>query len=91
MIQVTSARVVQLVFIKDQQGMIKVEGTYELITQKGQVLAKQAFNGYSDIKIPFADDFAKDVIDAAETTVEMQMGIQSAINTIKRSAEGGDE
>jgi len=39
---------------KDNEGQQKIEGRYNLISVNDTVLAKQGFNGYSDIKVNFS-------------------------------------
>lgn len=39
---------------KDNEGKQKIEGNYEILSSNDTVMAKDTFNGYSDIKITFS-------------------------------------
>ena len=41
---------------KDTEGNRKVEGYYKIISSNDTILAKQSFNGYSDIKVNFSPE-----------------------------------
>lgn len=79
MIQVTRAKITQLVFAQKDDGSIDVQGTYQLFTDKGDVIAKTSFNGYETMKIEFGQNFCQDVIDNAELTIEGKLGISKEV------------
>ena len=51
MIGIQGIRVVDVDISKESNGQEKVTGHYELVSTNDRVLAKQGFNGYSDIKV----------------------------------------
>ena len=73
--------------IEPQNGSWKVTGSYGLKSDKGKIIAKQSFNGYSDIKHEWSkdtlsslDEFITNLIDDIET----ESGIKEAINELKK-------
>ena len=77
MIQVTRAKIKQVTLTQKDDGSIDIQGTYQLFTDKGDVIAKTSFNGYETMKIEFSQNFCQNVIDNAELTIEAKLGIQT--------------
>ena len=76
MISVTRAKITQLIFTQKEDGSSDVQGTYQLYTDKGDVIAKSSFNGYEPLKIDFGSNFIQDVLDNSELIIETKLGIQ---------------
>lgn len=75
MIEITMAKINYVKFERTPDGEVKVEGQYSLMSSKGDVMAKQCFNGYADVKLAFNGSFAKNVIDSVEEAIDFQLGI----------------
>ena len=58
-IAIKTARVGNISIEVDKDGNEKVSGDYSLISSGDKVLAKQSFNGYSDIKLELSSDTRK--------------------------------
>jgi hypothetical protein len=82
-IQITKVRVTSAQVQIDDEGKLLIVGKYDLITDKGTVLAKQSFNDYGGTKFEFDKSTGKDFIDAVESTIEIETGIQEALKTLK--------
>ena len=54
---------------KDEQGVNKVTGDYRLMSNTDVVLAKQGFNGYSEIQIQFSLDTIKSLNDFSASPI----------------------
>ena len=88
MIQVTRARLNYVKFEVKSDGKVDISGSYNLITSKGDVIAKQEFNTYDTVKISFDGSIGKDVAEAIESNIEMQLGVQEAVK--QAAAQIGD-
>ena len=80
-IQINKVKVDTVVINRDG----KIEGAYSLISEKGDVVAKQSFNGYSDMKFEFDKSLSRNLIEEIETEIELSLGIQDIVKTL----EGG--
>jgi hypothetical protein len=84
-IEITKVKVTQAIANKEADGNVKITGKYELISTKGDVIAKQTFNGYDDMKIEFEKAIGKDFLEGVESTIELEMGIQETLKKIKEN------
>lgn len=82
MIKVIGAKITELKLSKNAEGDVKISGNYVLISERGDVIARQEFNGYNTIQFSFNPSFMKDVVDAVEDAIEQQTGIQSGIQSM---------
>jgi hypothetical protein len=82
MITVTKVKV-DWVKIERGEDKVTVTGGYSLITSEGTVLAKQSFNGYNDMKFDFDKSISRNLLDEIESTIEIEIGVQEAVKTIK--------
>jgi hypothetical protein len=73
MIGIKGARLESLTIKRDAEtGFLKLTGDYSLVSTKDTVLAKQSFNGYSEIKLePGAD--ARGALDKAVQAVSGEL------------------
>lgn len=63
----------------DEQGMKKVSGSYQLLSNTGTVLAKNDFNGYGDIKLGIQGDLAgkvDDVVNGIKAELNKVLGLE---------------
>jgi hypothetical protein len=78
MISIKGVKVVKVEITVDDNGNEKVEGTYHLMSNSDKVLAKQSFNGYSDIKVDWSAEariaIAK-VMGEVKKDVQMTLGL----------------
>jgi len=77
-IQITKVRVDTITVSREG----KIEGTYALISEKGDVVAKQNFNGYNDIKFEFDKALSRNLIEEIETEIELTIGIQEVLKEV---------
>lgn len=85
-IEITSVKLTSIdIDIKD--GKAKIEGKYDLISSKGKVIAKQSFNTYDSMKINFDNRLSKDIVSDIESAIELEVGIQEAVKSIKGGGE----
>lgn len=63
----------------DDQGIMKLEGSYELMSNTGMVLAKNNFNGYSEIKVGLNPVLAANlntVVDGVKEALNKTLGLE---------------
>ena len=77
-IQITKVRVDTITVSREG----KIEGTYALISEKGDVVAKQNFNGYNDIQFEFDKALSRNLIEEIETEIELTIGIQEVLKEV---------
>lgn len=72
--------------LERQEDGFKVTGSYNLMSDKRKVIAKQGFNGYGDLKIDISKD-TKLALDEfvynLQCDIEMETGINEAIKELK--------
>ena len=90
MIKITRAKLRYVTFNINEDGVINVEGKYNLLNEKGDIVAVQQFNCYQGMAIIFDQTLSKDVIENVETAIELQIGIQNAIEDLKKGGEQGE-
>ncbi len=59
---------------RDENGLPKLTGNYELVSATGVTIAKQSFNGYNDIKLTNSSETQKVLTD-------FMMAVQTDLNT----------
>ena len=67
-------------------GNWKITGKYDLMGDKGKVVASQGFNGYDDLKVSLnrdAKDSLEDFTDELKNIIEYQTGIAEAVKELK--------
>lgn len=77
-IQITKVRVDSVTITRD-----KIEGIYSLISERGDVVAKQNFNGYDCVKFEFDKALSRNLIEEVETEIELTIGIQQIVKEAK--------
>ena len=82
-ISISRVRVTQIVVVKDSEGQVKISGNYELISEKGDIVAKQSFNGYNDMSFDFDKSIAKNFMEEVESTIEIDIGIINALKNLE--------
>ena len=80
-ITIARIRVSSINITKDSDGKEKVTGYYELISNTDKVLAKQSFNGYSDIEVALSRE-------TVSALVELQEGLKTDIQVVLGLKEG---
>ena len=58
-IAIRGIRIKNLSMVREDNGADKITGDYELISTADKVLAKQGFNGYSEINVSFSAETLK--------------------------------
>jgi hypothetical protein len=58
-ISIRGVRIKNLTMNRDDNGKENITGDYELISSNDKVLAKNGFNGYSELVVPFSSDTLK--------------------------------
>jgi len=81
-IKITKVKIVTVTI----NGEGKIEGVYSLISEKGSIVAKQGFNGYSDMKFEFDKSIARNLIEEIETEIELTIGIQEIVKEVVKDA-----
>ena len=79
MLTIKGISIHNLTITRDTDGKEKIEGTYHLIANNDRVLAKQAFNGYNDIKLEQSAETSAalvNVMAAVKNDLELQLGIK---------------
>ena len=78
-ITISGIRITNITICKDSDGKEQVTGDYALISSEDKVLAKQGFNGYSEIKIAYSketmralNDFQKGLKDDVQTVLGLK-------------------
>jgi len=64
----------------------KVTGTYELMSEKGKVIAKQTFNDYNGMNVELSRDSKEcieDLLTSLTFDIEMTAGINEAVKELK--------
>ena len=64
--------------VKDN-GEVGASGTYEMISNKGKVVAVQSFNGYGNMKIEFDKPTLKNFVSDIEGAIDLEIGINEAV------------
>lgn len=62
-----------------ESGLVKVQGSYQLMSQQDVVLATQSFNGYNDLKLTPSPDLQQrinQVVEGIKNDLEKILGIQ---------------
>ena len=68
----------------------KVQGSYDLISDKGKVFAKQTFNGYNDIKVVLSKEstvMLEEFLFGLKDDIEMATGINEAVTKAVKELE----
>lgn len=79
MIQITKAKIEQITVSKEKDSVVKITGTYHLISEKGVTVAKQEFNTYGGLLFEFDKSVGKNFLEDIESEIEMTLGIQDAV------------
>jgi hypothetical protein len=74
-ISITHAKIESVTVERDG----KITGTYSLISEKGDSIAKQSFNDYNGVKFEFDKSIARNLIEEIETEIELTIGIQEVV------------
>lgn len=82
MIEISSIRLKSITVNNTASGT-EVSGSYELVSQKGKVIAVQSFNGYSDMKFNFDSSMVKCFLNDIESHIEIEIGVQEVIKKAK--------
>ena len=79
MITIKGIKIKDVSITKDNDGITKVSGNYELLSNTDKVLAKQEFGGYNSVKLEQSPDTAKLVMEAMlaiKNDLEIQLGLK---------------
>ena len=77
-VTIQGVRLGSLEISKDDKGQRKITGSYELMSNQDVVLAKQNFNGYSDVKVAFSAETLKHLnnfVSGAKADVKGVLGL----------------
>lgn len=78
-ISIQGVKITKLEISKNEQGMPKASGTYELISSNGITLAKQDFNSYNGIAVahsPATTKLLNDLFDGIRFDLNMTLGLE---------------
>ena len=81
-LKINRINVTSITVQKGQDG-VSIAGNYELISEKGTVVAKIGFNGYNEAKFEIDKKLLKNFIDEIESTIEIETGIQEVLKAVK--------
>lgn len=77
-ITVQGIRIATLTVTRKEEGF-DIQGQYDLMSNTGNVLAKQGFNGYNDMKInqsPTTQKAFRDFLAAFSADVQLTLGLE---------------
>ena len=78
MITIRGIKIDSVSITSDNDGKEKVSGAYSLMSSGDKVLAKQTFNGYSDIAVPWSAETQKalnELMDGVKNDIQNTLGL----------------
>lgn len=83
MLEISTVRITDIQIEKKDNDEIKISGKYNLISNKGKLVAKQSFNGYGDMQLTIDLTSARDFVSDLESNIEIAVGIQEAVKEVR--------
>jgi len=79
MVTIQGVRVTSVSLNRDADGVVKMTGSYSLVSSSDKVIAKQDFNGYSsDLKVEATGEtviLLDNLMKAIKSNIETQLGL----------------
>ena len=83
-IEITSCKLKSIELEIKEDGESKLSGKFHLMSKDGKVIATQEFNGYNGRKVQFEQRLIKDFISDIEQRINIDIGIEETVKTIKK-------
>ena len=82
-ITIEGVKISNIEVVRDSDGKLKLTGDYHILSNEGIVLAKQGFNGYSEVEVPYS----KSTMDTLNyLMLSVKDDVESSLGLIKKGA-----